>query len=209
MSWARVMVPLAGTAGDAAVLSAAVRAAAPFDAEVSAVFAPADVADIMPWLGEGYLGGVQTTAIETLRQAAATVERRRSPRKALDGRAGLWPRRPGGPCLGEPRSGRVWRCRRPGSPTWWSSLMTPRRAAGALWPRPSSRSIADEQRPVLIVARPGFRARRRRPWSPGTAARRPAAPLRTGPAAAAEGVLGRAGLRAGRLIAQLRSGPGD
>ena len=76
MSWARVMVPLAGTAGDAAVLSAAVRAAAPFDAEVSAVFAPADVADIMPWLGEGYLGGVQTTAIETLRQAAATGEAR-------------------------------------------------------------------------------------------------------------------------------------
>ena len=34
MSWARVMVPLAVTAGDAAVLSAAVRAAAPFDAEV-------------------------------------------------------------------------------------------------------------------------------------------------------------------------------
>ncbi|MCA3719726.1 universal stress protein [Phenylobacterium sp.] len=76
MSWARVMAPLAGADGDAAVLSAAVRAAEPFGAELSAVFAPADVADIMPWLGEGYMGGVQTTAIETLRQAAATGEAR-------------------------------------------------------------------------------------------------------------------------------------
>ena len=35
MSWARVMVPLAGTAGDAAVLSAAVRAAAGADAIIT------------------------------------------------------------------------------------------------------------------------------------------------------------------------------
>jgi len=76
MSWARVMAPLAGAEGDAAVLSAAVKAAISFEAEVAAVFAPADVADIMPWLGEGYMGGVQTTAIETLRQAAATGEAR-------------------------------------------------------------------------------------------------------------------------------------
>ena len=76
MSWARVMAPLAGAEGDVAVLSAAVKAADPFGAEMSAVFAPADVADIMPWLGEGYLGGVQTTAIETLRQAATTGEAR-------------------------------------------------------------------------------------------------------------------------------------
>jgi len=59
MSWARIMAPLSGGQGDAAALAAAVMLAQPFKAEVAGVYTPADVADVMPWMGEGFLGGVQ------------------------------------------------------------------------------------------------------------------------------------------------------
>ncbi|MFZ4066958.1 MAG: universal stress protein [Phenylobacterium sp.] len=149
MSWARVMVPLAGTAGDAAVLSAAVRAAAPFDAEVSAVFAPADVADIMPWLGEGYLGGVQTTAIETLRQAAATGEARsRAAFEACDYAKKTF----------VPLQSPVWAAL--SAEARLSDLVVfgddPARGRGPL-AECFQQIVADEQRPVLI-AREGFEA---------------------------------------------------
>ncbi len=77
MSWARIMAPLAGGGReDEAALAAAVAMAEPFQAEVAAVFTPADVADVMPWMGEGFLGGVQTTALESLREAVAIGEAR-------------------------------------------------------------------------------------------------------------------------------------
>ena len=69
-SWARIMAPLSGGKGDAAVLAAAAELARPFEAEVSGVYAPADVADLMPWMGEGFMGGVQITAVESLKEAA-------------------------------------------------------------------------------------------------------------------------------------------
>lgn len=74
MSWARIMVPLAGAQGDACALEAAAAIAQPFGAEVAAVYTPADIADVMPWMGEGFLGGVQTTALESLREATAAGE---------------------------------------------------------------------------------------------------------------------------------------
>lgn len=74
MSWARIMAPLSGGEGDATALAAAVRLAEPFGAEVAGVYTPADVADVMPWMGEGFLGGVQTTALESLKEAAAAGE---------------------------------------------------------------------------------------------------------------------------------------
>jgi len=74
-SWARIMAPLSGGKGDAAVLAAAAELARPFDAEVSGVYAPADVADLMPWMGEGFMGGVQITAVESLKEAAAQGEK--------------------------------------------------------------------------------------------------------------------------------------
>jgi nucleotide-binding universal stress UspA family protein len=74
MSWARIMAPLSGAAQDAAVLSAAVTMARPFGAEVAGVYTPADIADVMPWIGESFLGGVETTALETLRAAVAAGE---------------------------------------------------------------------------------------------------------------------------------------
>jgi nucleotide-binding universal stress UspA family protein len=82
MSWARVMAPLSGGQGDKAAIAAAAMIAEPFGAEVAGVYTPADVADVMPWMGEGFLGGVQTTALESLKEAAAAGEAHA--RKALD-----------------------------------------------------------------------------------------------------------------------------
>jgi nucleotide-binding universal stress UspA family protein len=68
------MAPVAGGDADAGVLAAAEILAAPFGAEVAAVYAPADVADLMPWMGEGFIGGVQVTAVQSLKEAAAEGE---------------------------------------------------------------------------------------------------------------------------------------
>ncbi len=75
MSWARIMAPLAGGAHDAQILGFAAAIATPFGAEVAAVHAPADIADLMPWMGEGFMGGVQITAMDSLKEAAAEGER--------------------------------------------------------------------------------------------------------------------------------------
>jgi len=82
MSWARIMAPLSGGEDDAAALDAAVVLAAPFGAEVAGVYTPADLADLMPWMGEGFMGGVQATALESLKEAADIGERHA--RSALD-----------------------------------------------------------------------------------------------------------------------------
>lgn len=76
MSWARIMAPLAGGEGDAGVIAAGAALAEPFGAELACVHTPADVADVMPWMGEGFLGGVQTTALESLKEAATAGETR-------------------------------------------------------------------------------------------------------------------------------------
>jgi nucleotide-binding universal stress UspA family protein len=73
-SWARIMVPVAGGDPDARVLAAGAVLAGAFDAELAAVYAPADVADLMPWMGEGFMGGVQVTAVQSLKDAAAAGE---------------------------------------------------------------------------------------------------------------------------------------
>src|SRR6185312_8149940 len=75
MSWARIMAPVAGGEADARVLAAAAAIAEPFGAELAAVYAPADVADLMPWMGEGFMGGVQVTAVQSLKDAAAEGEK--------------------------------------------------------------------------------------------------------------------------------------
>src|SRR5262244_202954 len=82
MSWARVMAPLSGGQGDRAAVAAAAMIAEPFGAEMLGVYTPADVADVMPWMGEGFLGGVQTTALESLKEAAQAGEK--NARAAMD-----------------------------------------------------------------------------------------------------------------------------
>jgi len=74
MSWARIMAPLSGGQDDAEAVAAAVALAEPFGAEVLGVYTPADVADVMPWMGDSFMGGVQATALESLREAAAIGE---------------------------------------------------------------------------------------------------------------------------------------
>ena len=75
MSWARIMAPLSGGEGDKAAIAAGARLAEPFGAELAGVYTPADVADVMPWMGEGFLGGVQSTALESLKEAADAGDR--------------------------------------------------------------------------------------------------------------------------------------
>ncbi len=76
MSWTTLLAPVSGTAEDAAVLAAAAALAAPFGAEVRACFAPLDAAQLMPWMGEGFMGGVQIATLDSLRDAASEGEAR-------------------------------------------------------------------------------------------------------------------------------------
>jgi nucleotide-binding universal stress UspA family protein len=82
MNWARIMAPLSGGEGDRRIVAAAAVLAEPFGAELACIHAPADVADLIPWMGDGFMGGVQATAIESIRQACAEGER--AARAALD-----------------------------------------------------------------------------------------------------------------------------
>ncbi len=75
MDWARIMAPLSGGEADRKVIAAAAAIAEPFGAELAAVHAPADVADLIPWMGDGFMGGVQATAVDSIRQAAAEGEK--------------------------------------------------------------------------------------------------------------------------------------
>jgi nucleotide-binding universal stress UspA family protein len=68
------MAPLTGGEGDHRTLAAASLLADAFGAQLAAVYAPADLADIIPWMGDGYMGGVQPSALDSLREAAAAGE---------------------------------------------------------------------------------------------------------------------------------------
>jgi nucleotide-binding universal stress UspA family protein len=74
MDWARIMAPLTGRAEDAALLAAAHVLAEPFGAEVAGVFAPADIADLVPWMSDGMVGGIEVAAIEAVKSAATEGE---------------------------------------------------------------------------------------------------------------------------------------
>jgi nucleotide-binding universal stress UspA family protein len=71
VDWAKIMAPLSGGEGDRRIVAAAAALAEPFGAELACVHAPADVADLIPWMGDGFMGGVQATALESIRQASA------------------------------------------------------------------------------------------------------------------------------------------
>jgi nucleotide-binding universal stress UspA family protein len=149
MSWARIMAPLSGGHEDAAALAAAAVLAGPFGAEVAGVFTPVDAADVMPWMGEDFMGGVQASALETLEQATAIGATRA--RGALEA-SGY-------------KNSRFVSLQ---SPVWAGLAAEGRlsdvvvfvdeaaRGRGALAEH-FQQVIADEQRPVL-VARAGFKA---------------------------------------------------
>ncbi len=148
VSWARIMAPVAGGDSDAAVLEAAAAIAAPFEAELSAVYAPADVADLMPWMGEGFMGGVQVAAVQSLKDAAAEGER--AARASLDA------------CAYARKAFTALT-----SPVWSALSMEGRLADLVVFDDNAARGkgplaesfqqiVADEQRPTLVV-RPGLK----------------------------------------------------
>jgi len=147
-TWARIMAPLAGGDVDAGVLEAASILAAPFGAELAGVYAPADVADLMPWMGEGFMGGVQVTAVQSLKDAAAEGER--AARTLFD--ANPYARKTFTPLT---------------SPVWSALAMEGRLSDVVVFDDATAKGrgplaetfqqiVADEQRPTL-VARPGLK----------------------------------------------------
>ena len=74
MEWARIMAPLSGGPSDRKILSAAITLAAPFNAEILCVYLPADVAELIPWMGDGFMGGVQASVVDSIRTAGAEGE---------------------------------------------------------------------------------------------------------------------------------------
>ena len=143
------MAPLSGGKGDPAVLAAAAELARPFEAEVSGVYAPADVADLMPWMGEGFMGGVQITAVESLKEAANVGEA--NARGALE-------------ACGAPNSSFTTL----ESPVWATLAVESRLSDVVVFNDEAARGkgplaeafqqlVANEQRPT-VVARPGLKA---------------------------------------------------
>src|ERR1700683_1648520 len=65
------MAPLSGGEGDRHIVAAAAALAEPFEAELACVHAPPDVADLIPWMGDGFMGGVQASAVDAIREAAS------------------------------------------------------------------------------------------------------------------------------------------
>src|SRR5258706_10908124 len=148
MDWARIMAPLSGGEADRKVIAAAAAIAEPFGAELAAVHAPADVADLIPWMGDGFMGGVQATAVESIRQAAAEGEK--AARAALEA------------C---PYAKKTFCSLK--SPVWAALAMEGRLSDVVVFDDGSARGkgplaeafqqiVADEQRPT-VVARPGLK----------------------------------------------------
>ncbi|MBA3810986.1 MAG: universal stress protein [Caulobacteraceae bacterium] len=148
MDWAKIMAPLSGGESDRRIVAAALAIAEPFGAELACVHAPADVADLIPWMGDGFMGGVQATAVESIRQACAEGEN--AARAVLDacdyGRKSFLSLK---------------------SPVWAALAMEGRLADVLVFDDGAARGkgplaeafqqiIGDEQRPT-IVARPGLK----------------------------------------------------
>jgi nucleotide-binding universal stress UspA family protein len=148
MDWARIMAPVSGGEGDRRILDAAAAVAEPFGAELACVHAPADIADIIPWMGDGFMGGVQATAVESIRQASAEGER--AARASLEA---------------HPYARKSFISLK--SPVWAALAMQGRLSDVLVFEDAAARGrgplaeafqqiVADEQRPT-VVARPGLK----------------------------------------------------
>jgi nucleotide-binding universal stress UspA family protein len=148
MDWARIMAPLSGGQGDRWVVEAGAILAEVFGAELSCVHAPADVADLIPWMGDGFMGGVQATAVDSIRQA--TAEGAAAAKAVVDA------------C---PYGRKSFVCLK--SPVWAALAMEGRLSDVVLFDDSAARGkgplaeafqqvVAGEQRPTL-VARPGLK----------------------------------------------------
>jgi len=145
--WARIMTPLSGGEGDRRVLAAGAAVAEAFGAELACVHAPADVADLIPWMGDGFMGGVQASAVDAIREAGA--EGAKVSQAIVES------------C---PYAHKTFRTIT--SPVWAALAMQSRLSDVVVFDDASAKGrgplaetfqqiVADEQRPTL-VARPGF-----------------------------------------------------
>ena len=138
------MAPLSGGEGDRRVLAGAAELARAFDAELLGIHAPPDLADMAPWVGDGFMGGVQMSgAVDTLRQAADEGERlaRASVESLGHGKASFIGLR---------------------SPVWAALAMACRLSDVVVFDDQTAKSrgpldrafqqiVADEQRPTLVI----------------------------------------------------------
>lgn len=70
-AWARILVPVAGVAQDAGPMAAGASIASVFGAELTAVYTPADVSELAPWIGDGFVGGgAPVAALDVLREVS-------------------------------------------------------------------------------------------------------------------------------------------
>jgi len=148
MDWARIMAPLSGGDADRHVIAAAVAMAEPFGAEVVCVHAPPDVADLIPWMGDGFMGGVQASAVDAIRDAAS--EGAKAAQALVDS---------------VPYAKKSFRTLT--SPVWAALALQGRLSDVVVFEDGAAKGrgplaevfqqiVADEQRPTL-VARPGFK----------------------------------------------------
>ncbi|MDC7675110.1 universal stress protein [Asticcacaulis machinosus] len=72
--WARISVLLSGAEAERVPLEVGLEIAKSFDAQLNTLFAPPDPAELAPWLGEGFMGTVQVTAMESLKSVAEESE---------------------------------------------------------------------------------------------------------------------------------------
>ena len=73
-AWSRISVPVSGAKGEGLALDLAARLAQSFDARLNVLFTPPDPAELAPWLGEGFMGTVQMSALDNLKAAADEAE---------------------------------------------------------------------------------------------------------------------------------------
>ena len=77
----RVILPVAGQESDLSLMRRAADVADRLGAQLAIMYAPPDAAELTPWMGEGFVGGIQAGALEGLREAAEAGEA--SARKAF------------------------------------------------------------------------------------------------------------------------------
>lgn len=73
-AWSRITVPVSGSTGEVVALAEAAQLAAAFEADLNVLFAPPDPAELSPWLGEGFMGTVQMSALDSLKAAGEESE---------------------------------------------------------------------------------------------------------------------------------------
>ena len=73
-AWSRISIPVSGAASEGMALDMAAEIAAAFKANLNVLFTPPDPAELAPWLGEGFMGTVQMSTMDSLKAAAEESE---------------------------------------------------------------------------------------------------------------------------------------